>query len=124
MGPRRRALRRLFTLAFIVAAFGARSRRLTAAECTDDKAADRWIVAFPAELEKGVRAEGVEVWDRDEGVIVGGATASTLKSLADMGVAPELQVHDDGQWIYLLSHAEGFAIPGFGGAERHDLTAV
>jgi len=117
-------LKRLLTLAFILAAFGARTRRLAAAECADESAADRWIVTFPADVEKDVRAEGVEIWDRDEAVLVGGAPASALKNLSDLQIVPRVQVHDDGQWIYILSHEEGFATPPLAGAALHELTAA
>jgi hypothetical protein len=111
MRPRSHWLQRLFTLAFILAAFGARSRRIVAAECAADTGSDRWIVTFPSELERDIRAEGIEIWDHDDGVVIGGASASALKNLAGLQIEPTLKVHDDGQWIYILSHQEGIAAP-------------
>jgi len=104
-------VQRLLTIAFLLAALGSRSRRLMAAECAADAGAERWIVAFPAEVEPGLRAEGVEIWDRDEGVVIGGAGPAALQSLAELKIEPRLRLRDEGQWIYLLSHAEGFAAP-------------
>ena len=111
MRARSLMVQRLLTIAFLLAALGSRSRRLMAAECAADAGAERWIVAFPAEVEPGLRAEGVEIWDRDEGVVIGGAGPAALQSLAELKIEPRLKLRDEGQWIYLLSHAEGFAAP-------------
>jgi len=125
MRARPHLLQRLFTLAFILAALGARSpRRTLAAECAADLAADRWIVVFPSELERDLRAEGIPIWDRDEGVVIGGADASALKFLADQGIVPSVKAHDDGQWIYILSHNEGFAAPSVADAPGYALTST
>src|SRR5207244_4063479 len=102
---------RLLTMAFLLASLVAGSRRAFAAEECAANAGPRWIVAFPAELESQLRAEGVEIWDRDEGALVGGATQAVLDSLSDLKIDPKLKVLDEGQYIYLLSHDSGFAAP-------------
>src|SRR5882672_5814396 len=61
-----RFARRLFIMAFLLAGLGLRSGRVFAAEECAANAGSHWIVAFPAELESQLRAEGVEIWDRDD----------------------------------------------------------
>lgn len=111
MRPSSHLAQRLLTLAFMAAFMGVRSPGTRAAECAADAAMERWIVAFPSELESDIRAEGVEIWGRDEKVVIGGARASALQSLAGLKIEPTLKVHDDGQWIYMLTHQEGFPAP-------------
>src|SRR4029079_2634160 len=78
---------------------------------------ERWIVVFSSADEAALRDQGVEIWDRDEGVVVGAAGQAELDALAGKQVLPSLQVPDHGEWLYLLLHDAGFAPPALQQAE-------
>src|SRR6185369_11937331 len=71
----------------------------------------RRISVFAAADEGAVRAAGGEIWERGDGFVVAGLTATALVRLTGSGILPHLARPDEGQGIYLLSHDEFFPEP-------------
>ena len=70
-----------------------------------------WIAVFPAEVEPRLHEMGVPVWGRDGDIVVAGPDGWQLGLLDAAKASPSFKTPDDGQWIYLLVHEEGFAAP-------------
>ena len=99
---------------------GAASSTSTAAPTV----AARWLVAFPAALEADLREQGAEIWERDGVIVLGPADDALLGLLAAKGLEPAFRTPDGGEWIYLLSHRDGFAAPPVpDGATVHPITS-
>ena len=58
-----------------------------------------WISVFPDGFESVLREEGVEIWTREPGFVVAGATDDTILQLAEKGIEPIAAVEDDGSWM-------------------------
>src|SRR4029079_8400335 len=79
-------------------------------------ASKSWISVYPDGFESVLREEGVEIWTREPGFVVAGATDDTILQLAQTGIEPIAAVEDDGSWMYLLHHAPGFIAPAVSSA--------
>src|SRR5262245_42712080 len=75
--------------------------RAAVPEWAEAQAPGQWIVAFPSSAEDALREQGVSIWDRDEGVVLGGAADAQLAALATKGIAPLLTVPDHGEWMQI-----------------------
>ena len=75
-----------------------------------------WISVFPDGYEAVLRDAGVEIWTREPGFVVAGASDDAILALAERGIEPIAALEDDGSWMYLLHHAPGFAAPSLSGA--------
>ena len=105
---------RLFLLASAMAmpAKAVRAAEAYAApEPASDSPGSQWIVVFPASSEFALRDQGVPIWERDEGIVLAGAGDDQIAALAALKIEPIVAVADDGAYIELLSHQEGFAAP-------------
>ena len=76
----------------------------------------KWISILPADHEAILREEGIVVWTRQPGFIVGTAPDAGIERLSQRGITPLTEIPDDGQWMYLLHHQPGFAAPPAEGA--------
>jgi hypothetical protein len=81
-----------------------------------------WISIFPDGVEALLREQGVAVWTRQPGFVVGAATDAAIAALSEKGIAPIAEVRDDGSWLYLFHHRPGFASPPIAGAAFHPLS--
>ena len=87
-------------------------------------AAPRGIVVFPIADETSLREQGIEIWDRDQDIVVGGAGERELAAVAAKGLQPIVKLADQGEFLTLLSHEPGYAGPSIPGIEPHHLTAT
>lgn len=78
---------------------------------------NRWILALSSRAETDLHELGVPVWDREEEVVIGGATESQIAALEKRGIEPILTIEDSGGGLYVLSHVEGFVMPQPTGAQ-------
>src|SRR5262245_10287056 len=76
---------------------------------SDRDDAGPWIGAFSSSAEPALREADVPIWDRDQGVVLGGAFSAQLDRLSSKGIAPFLTLPDHGEWLQILSHDESFA---------------
>jgi hypothetical protein len=108
--------RRAALPALVLAAFFSAPLAAAAPDALPDRdPAGRQIALFAAGHEAALRAQSAQIWDRDEGYVISGVTASALDRLDAAGIAPLFSAPDRGEGIYILSHVESFVplqIPG------------
>jgi hypothetical protein len=71
----------------------------------------KWISILPSDHEAILREEGLVVWTRQPGFIVGAVPDAGIESLSQRGITPLAEIQDDGQYMYLLHHRPGFVAP-------------
>ena len=80
------------------------------------------IAVYPPGMEAILRAQGFEVWTRQPEFVLGTATDASRAALSAKGISALNDISDDGSWIYLFHHREGFAPPAVAGARIVELT--
>ncbi len=81
-----------------------------------------WISIFPDGIEALLREQGVAIWTRQPGFVVGSASDPAIAALSERGITPIAEVRDDGSWLYLFHHRPGFVSPPIAGATFHALS--
>jgi peptidase M28-like protein/Big-like domain-containing protein len=89
-----------------------------AAGCFPGPEGDRRIALFPSFTEPQLHQASVSVWDREEGVVIAGASNAQLETLRGAGVEPLFTATDHGEGIHVLSHDDFFTPPELPGAVR------
>jgi len=84
---------------------------------------DRWIALFASVTEAQLHQASVPVWDREEGVVIAGASSAQLQALRAAGVEPVFTAADHGEGIHVLSHDDFFIPPALPGAVRYEINA-
>lgn len=74
-------------------------------------AGDRFIALFPGDLEANLHEAAVAVWDREEGVVIAGATGAQLRALSARGIDALFIAADHGEGIHVLSYDQFFTPP-------------
>lgn len=74
------------------------------------------ISVYPSGIEAILRAQGVAIWTRQPGFVIGAADDAAKAALAAKGIAPITELDDDGSWLYLFHHRADFAPPAVAGA--------
>jgi hypothetical protein len=70
-----------------------------------------WIALFPGDAEPSLHAAAVPIWDREEGIVIAGASGAQLDALRARGVAPTFSAPDGGEAIHVLSYDRFFTPP-------------
>ena len=79
---------------------------------------DRWIALFPADAEHRLREVAIPIWDREEGVVITGASSAQLEVLRDRGLGPTFAAPDHGEGVHVLSYDRFFTPPDLPGVPR------
>ncbi|HMG54646.1 MAG TPA: hypothetical protein VK601_14215, partial [Kofleriaceae bacterium] len=74
-----------------------------APEAGRDPGGDPWIAVFAGDAEPSLRAAAVAIWDREEGVVITGASSAQLGQLRARGIEPMFSAPDEGEAIQALS---------------------
>lgn len=90
---------------------GAITAGCDAAAPTPTAGAERFIALFPGDAEAGLHEAAVEVWDREEGVVIAGASGAQLRALEARGIDPLFTSADHGEGIHVLSYDGWFTPP-------------
>lgn len=72
---------------------------------------EAWIAVFPDDAEPSLRAADVAIWDREDGVVIAGASGAQLDALRGHGIAPTFSAPDGGEAIHVLSYDHLFTPP-------------